>query len=89
MYLGGFDNEVQAAKAHDAMAIKCRGLKTIVNFKTAVYQELLPFLQDATALPRMGEGARGGKTALIDVLNCLLDYLLVCLVKKAVALPAG
>lgn len=44
VYLGGFDNEVQAAKAHDIMAVKCRGVKTIVNFKLAVYEDALPWV---------------------------------------------
>jgi hypothetical protein len=44
VYLGGFDNEVQAAKAHDIMAVKCRGVKTIVNFKLGVYEEALPYI---------------------------------------------
>jgi hypothetical protein len=44
VYLGGFDNEVQAAKAHDIMAVKCRGVKTIVNFKLGVYEDALPYI---------------------------------------------
>jgi hypothetical protein len=44
VYLGGFDNEVQAAKAHDIMAVKCRGLKTIVNFKLGMYEDALPYI---------------------------------------------
>lgn len=46
VYLGGFDSEVAAAKAHDVMAVKTRGPKTLINFKVAVYAELLPFLAD-------------------------------------------
>jgi hypothetical protein len=44
VYLGGFDNEVDAAKAHDIMAIKTRGVRTLVNFKLGVYEAVLPFL---------------------------------------------
>lgn len=46
VYLGGFDNEVAAAKAHDVMAIKTRGVRTLINFKISVYQDLLPYLEN-------------------------------------------
>jgi hypothetical protein len=46
VYLGGFDNEVAAAKAHDIMAIKTRGPRTLINFKLTVYEAVLPYLDD-------------------------------------------
>jgi hypothetical protein len=44
VYLGGFDAEQQAAKAHDVMAIKSRGPRTIINFRAHLYAGLLPYL---------------------------------------------
>lgn len=55
MYLGGFDNEMAAAKAHDVMAIKTRGPRTLINFKIEVYQAVLPFLE-AEELTRVSAG---------------------------------
>ena len=36
--------EDHAAKAHDVMAIRCRGTDTVLNFVAESYSELLPLL---------------------------------------------
>jgi hypothetical protein len=46
VYLGGFDNEVAAAKAHDIMAMKTRGPRALINFKLTVYEAVLTYLDD-------------------------------------------
>lgn len=40
VYLGGFDIESQAAKAHDIMALKCRGPNTVMNFNLNIYEHV-------------------------------------------------
>lgn len=42
--LGGFDCEEDAARAHDVMAIKCRGKQSTTNYDRKDYEELLPQL---------------------------------------------
>lgn len=37
MYLGGHSTEEGAARAHDIMALKCRGTHCILNYKIADY----------------------------------------------------
>ncbi|CAK0780184.1 hypothetical protein CVIRNUC_004961 [Coccomyxa viridis] len=44
VYLGGFDIEEHAGKAHDVMALKCRGPGSPLNFGLEEYEELLPML---------------------------------------------
>ncbi|KAK9915253.1 hypothetical protein WJX75_006763 [Coccomyxa subellipsoidea] len=44
VYLGGFDVEEHAGKAHDVMALKCRGPNSPLNFALEEYDELLPML---------------------------------------------
>lgn len=45
LYLGGFKEAVDAAKAHDIMALKLRGSKAHTNFEPSGYSRLLPFLE--------------------------------------------
>ncbi|KAK9826847.1 hypothetical protein WJX81_007439 [Elliptochloris bilobata] len=44
VYLGGYDSEEHAGKAHDVMALKCRGGASPLNFAMGEYAELLPML---------------------------------------------
>jgi hypothetical protein len=55
VYLGGFDEEVQAAKAHDVMAIKCRGPKTIINLHVRLYAGLIPIFEKLTRVSFRGQ----------------------------------
>ncbi|EIE26886.1 AP2-domain-containing protein, partial [Coccomyxa subellipsoidea C-169] len=48
VYLGGFDVEEHAGKAHDVMALKCRGPNSPLNFAQEEYDELLPMLPSLT-----------------------------------------
>ena len=43
-HAGGFDCEEDAARAHDVMAMKCRGLSSITNYSHSDYEDLLPKL---------------------------------------------
>lgn len=61
VYLGGFNDEWAAAKAHDIMAIKTRGVRTLINFKPSVYEVLLPFLLD-DRLSRVRGGGQAAST---------------------------
>ncbi|KAL3137596.1 hypothetical protein ABBQ38_004877 [Trebouxia sp. C0009 RCD-2024] len=45
VYLGGFDCEEDAARAHDVMALKCRGKQSTTNYDRKDYEELLPQLE--------------------------------------------
>ena len=36
--------EEHAAKAHDVLALKCRGVKTVLNYEGNIYEPLLPVL---------------------------------------------
>ena len=36
--------EEHAAKAHDVLALKCRGVKTVLNYEGDIYEPLLPVL---------------------------------------------
>ncbi|KAG2484298.1 hypothetical protein HYH03_016844 [Edaphochlamys debaryana] len=49
VYLGGFEVEEHAAKAHDVMAIRCRGTDTVLNYAPDTYSELLGLLLPAGA----------------------------------------
>lgn len=44
IYLGGFDSEEDAARAHDIMALKCRGDNGLTNYSQNDYAALLPEL---------------------------------------------
>ncbi|KAL0029642.1 hypothetical protein WJX79_010174 [Trebouxia sp. C0005] len=48
IYLGGFNSEEDAARAHDVMAIKCRGADSITNYSPDDYSTFLPQLQKLT-----------------------------------------
>ncbi|KAG1665636.1 hypothetical protein FOA52_011230 [Chlamydomonas sp. UWO 241] len=48
-YLGGFDVEDHAAKAHDVMAIKCRGAAAAINFDPSLYDALTSLLADVSS----------------------------------------
>lgn len=52
-YLGGFDREIDAGRAHDVMAIKCRADKEtpILNFPMDSYAELVPFIDALNKVP--------------------------------------
>ncbi|KAL6761097.1 hypothetical protein V8C86DRAFT_970551 [Haematococcus lacustris] len=44
IYLGCFQHEEHAAKVHDLMAIKCRGMHTTLNFVPETYKDLYKLL---------------------------------------------
>ncbi len=48
VHAGGFNSEEDAARAHDVMAIKCRGADSITNYSSDDYSTLLPQLQKLT-----------------------------------------
>ena len=50
--LGGFKEAVDAAKAHDIMALKLRGSKAHTNFEPNGYARLLPFLEALSMVSR-------------------------------------
>jgi len=66
LYLGGFKEAVDAAKAHDIMGLKLRGSKAHTNFEPNGYARLLPFLdklvmeQVIEALRMVSKGADFG-----------------------------
>jgi hypothetical protein len=73
VYLGGFDTEIAAAKAHDVMAIKARGPRTLINFRLHIYGPLLPYLNDNN-LERVSVAGQGqGKGGCTWVLGAGLD----------------
>ena len=45
IHSGGFDCEEDAARAHDVMAMKCRGVKSTTNYDHKDYEHLLPRLE--------------------------------------------
>ncbi|CAG9466860.1 unnamed protein product [Pedinophyceae sp. YPF-701] len=46
LYLGGYHQEVHAARAHDVMALQCRGPKAAtLNFAMEHYAQVLPFVR--------------------------------------------
>jgi hypothetical protein len=49
LYLGGYHLEVHAARAHDIMALQCRGAgSATLNFDLAQYAEALPTIRRLT-----------------------------------------
>lgn len=44
IYLGAYDTEVQAARGHDVMALRCKGGVCELNYPRQDYDPLLPFL---------------------------------------------
>lgn len=48
LHAGGFNSEEDAARAHDVMAMKCRGADSVTNFSQDDYAPLLPQLQKLT-----------------------------------------
>ncbi|KAL4448290.1 hypothetical protein ABPG75_005509 [Micractinium tetrahymenae] len=64
IYLGGFDTEPLAAKAHDVMALRCKDLgqgegANVLNFPRSDYAPLLPLME---------------KLSREDVITCLRNY---------------
>lgn len=57
LYLGGFKEAVDAAKAHDIMALKLRGSKAHTNFEPNGYMRLLRFL-DSLSMEQVIEALR-------------------------------
>ena len=46
LYLGGFGEEHWAARAHDVMAVRCRGIeRAVLNFDAGLYAPLLSCLE--------------------------------------------
>ncbi|GAX84881.1 hypothetical protein CEUSTIGMA_g12302.t1 [Chlamydomonas eustigma] len=46
IYLGGFDSETCAAKAHDIVALKCG--RSVLNYERGLYVEIMPFIETQT-----------------------------------------
>ena len=47
IYLGGFESELLAARSHDVMALKCKGLEwDALNFDRADYDDVIQYLDD-------------------------------------------
>lgn len=47
IYLGGFESELLAARSHDVMALKCKGLEwDALNFDRSDYDEVIQYLND-------------------------------------------
>lgn len=51
VYLGAFDSEAQAARAHDVMALCCNPVGCTLNFSRQDYTSVMPFLAQ---LPQVG-----------------------------------
>lgn len=50
---GGFDCKEDAARAHDVMAMKCRGVKSTTNFDHKDYEHLQPRLERISKVGRL------------------------------------
>lgn len=48
IYIGSYADQVQAARAHDLVALKLKGTTTLLNFPLEDYAEIVPYIPDSS-----------------------------------------
>ena len=71
---GGFNTEEDAARAHDVMAMKCRGTASITNYSQDDYMSLYPRLQKLSKVQSLSCCCR--RTPLAQGMRYLTSWLI-------------